>query len=43
MESTLQLLIAILGIVAALMIMAFVVGALSGAFITYYLLAYGDS
>ncbi len=38
-ESTVQLLIAVMGIIAV----TFVVGALSGAFITYYMLAHEDS
>ncbi len=42
-ESTLQLLIAVMGILAALITVAFVIGALSGVFITYYLLASEDS
>ncbi len=42
-ESTLQLLIAVMGILAALITVTFVVGAGSGAFITYYVLAHEDS
>jgi hypothetical protein len=42
-ESTLQLLIAVMGILAALITVTFVIGALSGAFITYYMLAREDS
>ncbi len=37
-ESTLSLLIAAIGIIAALVVAAFVAGALSGVFITYYTL-----
>jgi hypothetical protein len=42
-EGTLSLLIAAIGILAALVVAAFVVGALSGVFITYYTLARDDS
>jgi hypothetical protein len=42
-EGTLSLLIAASGILAALVVAAFVVGALSGVFITYYTLARDDS
>jgi hypothetical protein len=42
-ESTLSLLIAAIGILAALIVAAFVAGALSGAFITYYALVCDDS
>ncbi len=42
-EGTLSLLIAAIGILAALVVAAFVVGALSGVFIAYYTLARDDS
>jgi len=38
-EGTLQLLIAVMGILAALVVAAFVAGALLGVFISYYALA----
>jgi hypothetical protein len=42
-EGTLSLLIAAIGILAALVVAAFVAGALSGVFITYYTLVRDDS
>ena len=42
-EGTLSLLVAAIGILAALVVAAFVAGALSGAFITYYTLVRDDS
>jgi uncharacterized NAD-dependent epimerase/dehydratase family protein len=42
-EGTLSLLIAVMGVVAAVVVAAFVAGAMSGVFITYYALARDDS
>jgi hypothetical protein len=42
-EGTLSLLITAIGILAALVVAAFVAGALSGVFITYYTLVRDDS
>ena len=42
-EGTLSLLIAIMGVLAGFIVAIFVAGVLSGAFITYYMLACEDS
>jgi hypothetical protein len=42
-EGTLSLLIAMMGVLAGFVVAIFVAGALSGAFITYYMLARDDS